>query len=271
MVMILKQLKYTTAICVMMLALPPQAQELPKGVFATVNGQALSESVLDFNIQANISRGIADSPQLRTAVKSELVGQVLLAQEARNLKLDQTPQAKAAWEQMQQNYLANLLITHQSQTNQLTEAQIKLEYEKFVKEMKDAKEYKISVITVPTQARANEIIAQLNQSKDKGLLTKLAKEESTDASKDQGGQLDWLLTQQMPTSFANVVANLTKGRLSVVPIQTPNGWNVVRLEDVRNYTLPSMKDIDAQLRQAAAREAFSNYVTKLRDKANIVQ
>lgn len=56
-----------------------------------------------------------------------------------------------------------------------------------------------------------------------------------------------------------------------VTIQTPSGWNVIRLEDIRSYTPPPMKDIEVQLRQAAAREALGKYVTNLRGKANIIQ
>jgi hypothetical protein len=45
----------------------------------------------------------------------------------------------------------------------------------------------------------------------------------------------------------------------------------VRVDDDRKYTPPAMKDIEAQLRQAVAREAFEKYVTNLRDNAKIVQ
>jgi peptidyl-prolyl cis-trans isomerase C len=269
----LNKLRFLAPLVLMMVLLQAQAQAqvLPKGVFATVNGEPLSENLLEVNLQANIARGVTNSPQLRASLKNELIGQEVLAQEARKLKLEEAPQAKAMWQQMQLNYLAALLLSNHAQTNPVSESQVKLEYEKFTKEMMGAKEYRISIITVPTQARANALITQLNQSQDKGLFAKLANVESTDASKGQGGQLDWLLPQQMLPAIANVVANLSKGRLSAVPIQTPSGWNVTRLDDVRNYTPPEMTDIEAQLRQAAAREALSNYVKGLRDKAKIVQ
>ena len=248
-----------------------QAQEIPRGSFAVVNGQPLSEGLFNVSLQANLSRGVADTPQLRNAIKSELIGQEVLAQEAKKLKIEQTPQAKASWEQMQANFFASLLLTHYAQENPVNAGQIKAEYEKFLKELSGAKEYKLSIITVPTQARANELIAQLNQSKDKGLFAKLAKAESTDPSKNEGGQLNWLLPQQMLPAVGNVVSNLEKGKTSTVPIQTASGWNVTRVDDVRAYTPPSMTEIEPQLRQAAARSALAAYVTELRNKSKVLQ
>jgi peptidyl-prolyl cis-trans isomerase C len=263
-----KLLKCLTFLTVFGLA---HAQEIPRGAFAIVNGEPLIESLVDVSLQANVSRGAVDTPQLRNAIKSELIGQEVLAQEAKKLKLDQMPQAKANWEQMQRNYFASLLLTNHAQENPVSAAQIKNEYEKFLKELNGAKEYKLSIITVTTQARANELIAQLNQSKDKGLFAKLAKAESSDPSKNEGGQLNWLLPQQMLPAVGNVVSNLEKNKLSAVAIQTAGGWNITRVDDIRAYTPPSMTEIEPQLRQAATRSSLAEYVAALRNKSKIQQ
>ena len=66
-----------------LLAMPTlMAQELPKGTFATVNGQPLSDSLLSVNVDANIARGQADTPQLREVIEHEIIGREVLAQEA---------------------------------------------------------------------------------------------------------------------------------------------------------------------------------------------
>jgi peptidyl-prolyl cis-trans isomerase C len=89
-----------------------QTAALPTGVFATVNGEPLSDALLDVNVVANVTQGRADTPQLRDVIKNELVGREVLAQEAQKLKLDQTGQAQAQMAQLQQNFLANLLLNH---------------------------------------------------------------------------------------------------------------------------------------------------------------
>ena len=83
--------------------------------------------------------------------------------------------------------------------------------------------------------------------------------------------MDWLLANQMLPAIGNVVVNLPAGRLSAVPIQTRGGWNVVRVDEIRDYTPPAMADIEPQLRQAASQQALADYVQGLQEKATIVQ
>jgi peptidyl-prolyl cis-trans isomerase C len=247
------------------------AQDLPEGSFALVNGQPLGATLLDVNVQANVQRGQPDTPQLRERLANELIGQEVLAQEAMKLKLEQTPQAQATFVQMQQNFLAGLLLEHFAQTNPPSQAQIKAQYERFLQEVAGAKQYKLSVITVADRTLANDLIAQLQSSDKEGLFAELAQAESIDNSAQNGGELDWLLASQMLPAIGNVVVNLPAGRLSAVPIQTRGGWNVVRVDEIRDYTPPPMEDIEPQLTQAASQLAWAEYAQGLRDKAKIVQ
>lgn len=244
---------------------------LPPGAFATVNGQPLSDALLDVNVQANVAQGRVDNPQLRDVIKGELIGREVLAQEAKKLKLDQTPQAQAQLAQLQQNFMANLLLTNHNTINPVSAAQIEEEYEAFLKNVEGAKQYKLSLIVVPTEERAKEIITELNATKDKALFGKIAAEKSTDGSKGDQGKLDWLLPEQMLPAVGNVVANLTRDKISAVPIQTRGGWNVVRVDDVRDFTPPTQEEIENQLRQAATQKQLSAYIQKLQTDAKIVQ
>jgi peptidyl-prolyl cis-trans isomerase C len=274
----LKQLARATGyrICVgctaLLIGAGASAQGLPSGTFATVNGQPLSDALLDVNVRANVAQGQADSPQLRQALQNELIGREVLAQEAQKLKLEQTAEAQAQWQQMEQNFLANLLLNHYAANNPVTQAQIAAEYQKFLDEVKGEKQYKLSLIVVPTQERARQIIAELQKSKDPSkLFSQLAAKESTDPSKDQNGVLDWLLPRQMVPAVGTVVVNLGKGQITAAPLQTRMGWNVVRVDDVQDYTPPALKDIEGQLRQAAAQQQLSNYIQSLQEKAKITR
>lgn len=247
------------------------AQGLPVGTFATVNGQPLSDSLLESNVRANVARGQADTPQLRQALESEIIGREVLAQEAQKLKLEQTAQAQAQWQQMQQNFLANLLLNHYATNNPVTADQVQAEYDEFLRGVEGAQQYKLSLIVVPTEARAREIIREVRQSDNPALFGELAREESTDPSRAQGGELDWLLPQQMVPAVGNVVVNLNPGQVTAAPIQTNLGWNVVRIDEVRDYTPPTLKEIESDLRQAAAQKQLSDYIESLQEKAEIVR
>lgn len=265
----MKTLKYVWPIFFLSTAI--QAQGLPEGTFAIINDQPLSEQLLLININANVERGVPDTPQLRDQLKKELIGQEILAQESRKLNLDKSPQVQAALQQRQQNLLANLALENHARNTPVTDAQIKAEYDNFVQNRKNEKEYKISIITVPTKARADEILAQLIKSKDSSLFAKLASAESLDQSKSNAGSLDWLLPAQIIPAVSNVVVNVPKGKLSNVPIQVNNGWSIVRVDDIRNYTPPDMKAIEPNLRQAIIQKALSAYAQDLYKNAKIVQ
>ncbi len=243
----------------------------PAGAFATVNGKPLPEALLDVNIRANVREGRLDSPNLRLAIRGELVGREVLAQEAKKLKLDQTPEAQAQLFQVEQNLLATLLINNYNATNPVTEEQIEAEYQAFLENVEDAQQYKLSIIVVPTEARAKEITAQLRATDDKNAFATIAREESIDGSRESDGQVDWLLPEQMLPAVGNVVANLSPGKISAVPIQTESGWNVIRVDEVRDFTPPALADVKDQLRQAAAQKQLAEYVQGLQAEAKIVQ
>lgn len=256
---------------VMAMGVGASAQGLPTGTFATVNGQPLSEGLLDVNVRANVARGQPDTPQLRQALINEIIGREVLAQEAQKLKLEQTAQAQAQWQQMQQNFLANLLLNHYSANNPVTTDQVRAEYDEFLRDVHGSKQYKLSLIVVPTQERARAIIAELQKSKNSGLFREIAASESTDPSRAQSGELDWLLPQQMVPAVGNVVVNLNPGQITAAPIQTNLGWNVVRVDEVRDFTPPTLQELESELRQAAAQKQLSNYIESLQGRAKIVR
>lgn len=248
-----------------------QTSALPTGVFATVNGEPLSDALLDVSVASSVTQERSDSPQLRKLLKNELVGREVLAQEAKKLKLDQTVQAQAQLEQLQQNLLASLLLNHHNKTNPVTDAEIKAEYEVFRANMKGAKQYKLSLIVVPTEARAKEIIAEVGKTKDQALFGKLAADESIDASRADQGKIDWVLPEQVLPAVGNVVANLSEGRVSALPIQTRAGWAVIRVDGIRDFTPPVMTAVENELRQAAMQKKLGALIQKLQSEAKVVQ
>jgi hypothetical protein len=49
------------------------------------------------------------------------------------------------------------------------------------------------------------------------------------------------------------------------------GWNVVRVDAVEAFTPPALRQIESDLRQAAAQKQLSNYIQSLQGKAQIVR
>ena len=56
--------------------------------FATVNGTPLTNGLLDLNVKAALAQGQKDTPELKNALKDELINRELLTQESIRQGLD---------------------------------------------------------------------------------------------------------------------------------------------------------------------------------------
>ncbi len=79
------------------------------------------------------------------------------------------------------------------------------------------------------QAKAQDIYRQLQDGAD---FQQLAVAESDDAQALQGGDLGWRPAAQIPSIFAEVIPELSRGEVSE-PIRSPSGFHLVKLIDTR--------------------------------------
>lgn len=236
---------------------------------ASVNGKAIPDSQFNQTLTGALNQGQKDSPELRNAIKDELINRELLAQAATKEGLDKTPEAKQAWVQLQQNFLIDLYIIDYSKKHPVTDAEIKAQYDKDIAQLKTAgasQQYQISLITVPSQAEANAIVAQLKKGDS---FYKLASDKSTDPSKAQGGLVGWVLPTQLNPDVAAAVSKLNKGGYTSTPVQTRSGWNVVKVDDKRPFKVPTLSEAQNQVRQQLLQQQRIELITKLRNEAKI--
>ena len=92
-------------------ALSAQAQST--GVVAKVNGVAIPQSRLELMVKANVAQGQPDGPEMRKALRENLIAEEILAQEATKKKLDKDPEVIAQLELSRQAVLC-LLYTSPS-------------------------------------------------------------------------------------------------------------------------------------------------------------
>lgn len=237
---------------------------------ASVNGAAIPDSQFNQALTQALNQGQKDSPELRNAIKEELINREILAQAATKAGLEKSPEAKQAWAQVRQNFLIDLYLVDYSKKNPVTDAQVKAEYDRDLAQLQQAgvkEQYKVSLITVATQSEADAISAQLK----KGVsFEKLVKEKSIDPSKAQGGVVGWLVPTQLSPEVGSAVAKLNKGGITN-PIQTPSGWNIVKLDDKRPFKAPPFSEVQNQLRQQLLQRQRIELINKLRSEAKVVK
>jgi len=235
---------------------------------AVVNGVSIPARLLERNVQANVAQGQADSPALRSALKDELIARELMAQEAAKRGLDKRQDAEDAMVVLRQNLLIDLLLQDELSKTPVTEADLKAEYERQVKVLKgrDLQQYQLATIVLASESEARAVMASLRTGQS---FESQAKAKSLDPSKDKGGELGWLLPDQITAAISNVVVNLAVGSVSAAPIQVGPYWHVVKVLGKRAYQVPGFEDSKGQVQAAVLQNRRSQLLQKLKDAASI--
>ena len=143
--------------------------------------------------------------------------------------------------------------------DEVTEEQIKTEYEKMKKEI-NARH-----ILVDDEKTASEVIAKL---KDGGDFTELAKEYSTEpVAKETGGDLGWFGPGKMVQEFEDAAFDLPEKELSK-PVKTSFGYHVIEVTETREVELKETYEelkpgIENGLKKQKFEVALANLVKKV--------
>lgn len=232
---------------------------------AIVNGVVIPQSRVEMDIKGAESQGRADSPELRQAIRDDLINREVIAQAAVKEGLDKTPSVIDQMAIAKQTVLVSAFIQDNLKKNPITTEQLKKEYDNYKAQLGD-KEYNVSHILVKTQAEAKEIIAKLDK---KVKFEKLSKESLDAGSAAHGGSLGWTVPKSLVEPFANALLNLKKGEYTKEPVQTQFGWHVIKLDDVRPLKAPTFEEMKPKLEQHLQQQAIQKTVADLRAAAKI--
>lgn len=236
-----------------------------KGAFATVNGQAIPQSVYDAFVAEQKAQGAPDSAELQNAVKEELVRREILAQEAKKKGLDKKANIQGQIELAKQAVLIRAFLTDYVQAHPISDAQLKAEYE-LIKNNLGSTEYKSRHVLLEKEDDAKAIIAKL----DKGeKFSELAKQSKDPGSKDKGGELGWSSPNAYVKPFAEALGKLKKGEYTKTPVKSDFGYHVIQLDDSRPLNPPAFDQVKPQLQQRANQQQVENLVKELRAKAKV--
>jgi peptidyl-prolyl cis-trans isomerase C len=232
---------------------------------AVVNGTSITKAAFDQYAQQLRGKAKVDSAEASKSLVDQLVMEELLVQEANKQKLAEDPQVKQQLAMVERNLLASTVVRKMLSANAPSEEAIQKEYDTAIAAMK-GKEYKASHILVDSEDKAKEVIAELQKG---GNFAELAKTKSSDSSAANGGDLGWFTPSMMVPPFAEAVAKMEKGKYSEQPVQTPFGWHVILLEDIRDATPPSMEELKPQITQMLQSRMVNDYLEKLKAGAKI--
>ncbi len=229
---------------------------------ATTSKEIYSQAHFELLLKERTSMGVPDTPDLRNAIRDELINRELIVREAKKKGSDKDPNMKAQMELAAQGVLVGTYIREYVRANPVSDEALKKDYEGIKTQVGD-KEYKVRHILVEKEDEAKEIITLLQKGEK---FEKLADRSKDTGSKANGGDLDWNTPNNFVKPFSDAMTALEKGKFTPKPIQSQFGWHVIQLDDTRAAKIPSFDEVKQNLQQRAQNQVVENLIRELRTK-----
>lgn len=246
-------------------ALPALAQNA-----AVVNNKPIPQKRVDDFVEMLKQQGRPDSPELRAAVREELIARELFMQEAEKSGLARSADVQRQLDQAKQDILIRALIRDYVKKHPIKDEDIAAEYEKIKTQFSGEKEYRARHILVEKEDEAKAVIAQIKKG---AKFEDIAKKQSKDpGSGAQGGDLGWANPSGYVPEFADALGKLAKGQMTEAPVKSQFGWHVIRVDDVRDAKAPELPSFDAvkpQIVQQLQQQKLVQFQQELRGKAKV--
>jgi peptidyl-prolyl cis-trans isomerase C len=237
------------------------------GPVATVNGAPIDRAYFDFYAKGLAGKNSMSeiTPEQRQQALDNLVRAQVVAQEARKEGIDKEIATASMLQLSQLKVLQDALTDRYLKDKKPTEQEVRAEYETQVG-LLPHQEYHVQHILVATEAFARKLIGELEKGAN---FNEVAKRESMDPSKTNGGDIGWLTPDRIMKPFADAMVALKKGEYTRKPVQTQYGWHVIRLDDVRDVTPPTFDQVRQRLEQVVQAKKFKAYTDELMKHAQV--
>lgn len=262
-------MRFTYALPVLALlafATPALADEY---VIMKVNGQDVSSADAQRFWEGLFPAGQAPAfetikPDVRDKVLRGVMAERLLLAEAQKAGTDKTDAVQKQLEDMKRKMVVHAFL--EVKTNDISEAEIKKEYDSLVSATKDEKEVHARHILLNSEAEAKDARKKIDEGKS---FEEVAKSASKDAgSAKNGGDLGYFTKDKMVPEFANAAFAMKKGEISA-PVKSSFGWHIIKVEDSRKVTPPPLAQVRDEIKARLQDKKLNDYVTGLVKGADV--
>jgi peptidyl-prolyl cis-trans isomerase C len=233
---------------------------------ATVNGTKITQNFFDFYVKAISGKKPSElTADQQAQALDNLIRANLVAQEAQKEGTDATTDTADMLVLTRLNVLQQAMSEKYLKDKKPSEQELRAEYENQVAALPKL-EYHARHILVATEPFATSVVQRLEKG-DK--FEDVAKKESMDSSKDNGGDLGWFTPDRMVKPFADAVVSMKPGDYTHKPVQTQYGWHVIQLVETRPLSPPPFDQVKQRLDQVVEAKKFKAYTDDLISKAKI--
>ena len=249
--------------------LPARAENIKvpnNPVIATVDGAKIFRSDIDL-ARAQLPEQFRSLPidQIFTPIVNQLIRSKLIAMRAREAKLDTSALYKRRLALLQDRLLGEMLLDEMI-GDRVNEEALRARYRETVAKFPSREEIRARHILVKTRDEALSLVKELIAGAD---FAALAVARSIGPSKSRGGDLDYFGRGQMVPPFEKAAFAVAKGEFTKLPVQSPFGWHVIKVEDRRKSRPPTFEESRSKLVQDLSEEITANLVKSLITSAKI--
>jgi len=198
-------------------------------------------------------------------VLDEVVDQKLLAREAERRGLDNSALAQRRLEATRERILGDMLVENVV-NGAISDQAVQTLYQEQLRLARTSEEIRVRLILSRTKPEADAVIGILGQGAS---FEAVAQERSIDeATRFSGGDLGYSTADVMPQAYAGALRDAPAGS-TVGPFQTEGGWAVLRVEDRRRESPPTLDQARPQIVRYLTYEGVRQLLEQLRGKAKV--
>ncbi len=198
-------------------------------------------------------------------VLDEVIDQKLLGREAERRGLDNSALAQRRLEATRERILGDMLV-ETVVNNTITDKSVEALYQEQLRLARTSEEIRTRLILSRSREQADAVVGILAQG---AAFEAVAMERSVDeATRFSGGDLGYSTLDVMPQAYANALRDRPAGS-TVGPFQTEGGWAVLRVEDRRRETPPTLEQARPQIVRYLTYEGVRQLLEELRGNAEV--
>jgi len=198
-------------------------------------------------------------------VLDEVIDRKLLAREAERRGLDESDLVQRRLEATRERILGDVLIETEI-AGDVNEQKIQELYRDQVRRAQTSDEIRTRLILSRTREEAAAVVGVLAQGA--AFEAVAAQSSIDDATRYSGGDLGYRTIDVLPQAYADALRGQPAGA-TVGPFQTEGGWAVLRVEDRRRETPPTLEQARPQIVRYLTYEGIRQELATLRGKARI--
>lgn len=198
-------------------------------------------------------------------VLDEVIDQKLLASEAARRGLADSPLAQRRLEAVRERILGDMLV-ETTVNRAISDEAVQRLYQEQLRLARDSEEIRLRLILSATREDADAARGMLAAGAN---FEQLAMERSIDeATRFSGGDLGYSTLDVMPAAYAAALRDAAAGD-TVGPFEVEGGWALLRVEDRRRETPPTLEQARPQIVRYLTYEEVRRLLEQLRGRAEV--